>query len=205
MTTFDTGKIKDYLHDTFHVTDSALLDEILEFTSYKSFKKGEILYPKGTYLTYFCILCDGILRGFDCLYGEEETTTCFIDTNHTGLFIPAVNIVPDGHWIVCESVQAMTDVSTICIPFDFGKSVLLTNPDISFKMLCTAIQSFTVGHNRFEKMIRLCNAKEKYQWFLREYPTIDQCVADKYIASFLGMDVATLCRQRRQCLRNHIS
>lgn len=46
-------------------------------------------------------------------------------------------------------------------------------------------------------MLTSCSAVQRYQWFLKRYPGIVDCINIKYITSFLGMTPETLSRARK--------
>ena len=49
-------------------------------------------------------------------------------------------------------------------------------------------------HWEIKTMLYKCTAKERYEWFLENYPGLIDQVTNKYIASFLRMSPVTLSR-----------
>lgn len=60
------------------------------------------------------------------------------------------------------------------------------------------LESAWHNHWKVENAIRHLSAKNRYEWFLREYPGLIDAIPHRYIASFLGMTPVTLSRAQSQ-------
>ena len=53
-------------------------------------------------------------------------------------------------------------------------------------------------HQNIKHAIYMLNAKERYNWFLREYKDLIDRVSHRHVASFLNMTPVTLSRLRKE-------
>ena len=93
-------------------------------------------------------------------------------------------------------IQALTDCQVLCLPVSDCVEIIRTNLDmmaIYNRFLLKALQT----HWQIKNAMYQYQALERYQWFLRNYPGLDEQVNSRYVASFLSITPVTLSRLRR--------
>ena len=85
-----------------------------------------------------------------------------------------------------ESIDKYKDVETLN---KYNELYILYNKLVS--------KSLEIHIKQKEIRYRM-NAYERYNWFLKTYPNLDNYIKDKDIASFLGISPITLCRLKNK-------
>ncbi len=124
---------------------------------------------------------------------NKELTT-WIVVEHE-LAAPIISYVNQSATI--ENVQALEDCEMITMDYDDIQELYLKFPD--FNRITRRL--FEVYYSKAELralIARFSTAEKKYQFFLENFQELSNRVTQIYIASFLGIDQATLSRIRRQ-------
>ena len=136
-------------------------------------------------------LLKGIFRGYILNSEGKEITECFgfqpgdVAVSCCGLDQPSP---------IC--IQALTDCQVLCLPVSDCVEIIQSNLEmmaIYSRFLQKALQT----HWEIKNAMYQYQALERYQWFLRNYPNLDEQVNSRYIASFLSITPVTLSRLRR--------
>lgn len=99
------------------------------------------------------------------------------------------------------NIDAIEDSEVVLITHENFQRIALQIPAFN-EMVNTILQkSFVVSQNRIQAAISY-TAQEKYEHFVRTYPTFAQRIPQSMIASFLGMTPETLSRVRGQAAKN---
>lgn len=183
--------VYSFVVDILEISDAAIIQETLKIASIKQFAKGQLLYQQGEKLSQIMILADGITRGYYLDIKGKEITDCFA-------YISGDPVLPitDDNGIQQNNIEALTQVRVLSIPVDGFKLLLEKYPSLlrlAYEMSTKATQR----HWDSKQARYLYTVKERYQWFLKEYPKIVDVISDKYIASFIGTTPETLSRVRR--------
>lgn len=134
----------------------------------------------------------GLMRSFFYDDHANEITTHFYRERTVVISIKSFNDqVPSREYIV-----AMEDCELDVITYEDMKELMERVPAWQ-KIGKTVDESrFTSLMNRSIQLQTL-SARERYELFMRKYPDLLQRVALRHIASYLGIDIATLSRIRK--------
>jgi CRP-like cAMP-binding protein len=159
----------------------------------KRIRKDAFLLQQGEIANYLAFVTKGCLRAYTIdKKGEEHI----------------VQFALEGWWITDLYSYLTSSVSTYYIDALEDSDVLLMDA-ASYEKLCTTVPAFEryfrillqnnyiATHRRIVASISL-SAEEQYLQLLNEYPTIIQRVAQRHIASYLGITPEALSRIRHR-------
>ena len=116
-------QLLDFYKNVLHLTDEALIDEVIRATEIKVLKRGDFLIRAGQLPTHACFLMKGIIRGtmLDC--NGRDITDCIA-------YRCGSTVMPDNDYTQPASIalEALTDCEIICISLDVVNSLLERYP-----------------------------------------------------------------------------
>ena len=180
-----------FFTDVLGVNDMELCQKLMSMTEVLVVKKGQKIVNFGERPEKVTFLLKGIFRGYILNSEGKEITECFgfqpgdVAVSCCGLDQPSP---------IC--IQALTDCQVLCLPVSECVEIIQTNLEmmaIYSRFLQKALQT----HWEIKNAMYQYQALERYQWFLRNYPNLDEQVNSRYIASFLSITPVTLSRLRR--------
>ena len=183
-------EIRTYLHETLHLPLEMLTPSLIETVEFRTLKKREMLIRQGECQEHVYFLVNGILRGVFLDAAGQEVTDCFAFRRG----MPAMP-GPDPNVPAPISIEALTDVSVLCIP----TAEVVKMMEVSMVCLQCAyglLMESAQAHWELKMARYRYDARQRYLWFLSAYPGLIHKVSNKYIASFLGMNPSTLSRQK---------
>lgn len=156
--------------------------------------KGSKIIDFGQKQTCFYLLEKGIARAYGLSADGDEITDCLVFVPGTPVLTSADIAAPSP-----ECFEALTDCNLIKLRImDFYKAAESAPQLLS--IYNSLLESAWHSHWKVENAIRHLSAKNRYEWFLKEYPGLIDAIPHRYIASFLGMTPVTLSRVRSQHL-----
>lgn len=169
------------------------IKKLEEVSIYKSYGKNEIILQEGESInSYMLMISKGVVRFFYHTPQGKEITECLVYKEWDTLMPSALFDQPSP-----TSIQALTDVDVIFWPFEAIDKLRNKVPEVvelEYKVLTAAwYEQWELRRIYFE-----LDAKERYLWFLENYPGIFGTIPSKYIASFLNMSTVTLSRLRSE-------
>jgi CRP-like cAMP-binding protein len=167
--------------------------QLLQFAKHKSVAASEIYIPQGKIFKKIFYLKKGILRSYYVTESGEEKTIFF---RWEGQMASIPECVFDNK-PTRQTWQALEDCELLEIDFDLVEKMsennlplLKTRMGVAQKMLLEVLK-------RIESFI-LEKPEERYQNLLAQKPEIIKRVADKYIASYIGVTPVSLSRIRKR-------
>lgn len=156
------------------------------------FLKGEIPVMEGDIMDSFYFVVKGVVRGYYLDENGSEVTKCFSRENQffssecfrTGL--PST-----------FNIECIENCQCIQVPY----AIVRANEQVAAKINILYVKEI----ERLEKRVRsmlVMNAEERYQSFCKEYETIKNRIPLKYVASYIGIDPASLSRIRNKIGKN---
>jgi len=158
----------------------------------RSFKKGSFLCQQGNVEKYLSIITSGTCRGFYNKDGEEISVTFMFSKDYVSAYYSFLTNRPS-----LLAIQALTPVHVISIS------------KIDLDYLCATYKNAErIGRLNAERIYRrkeereisllTMSATERYKELLNRNPKLLQQIPLKYIASYLGIQPASLSRIRKQ-------
>lgn len=175
-----------------------LRKEIIDRGKKETFKiavrKNEVL-PNLNHINGDCLffIVKGLVRAF-ILDEGKDITAWLTDENHLigrirnhGAFIPTYQ----------EQYQALEDSELIILPYRFIDDMYAQFPETNILARKLLAIHYHMSQER-SILSRIPSAEIRYKQFKTGYPTIKSRVPLKFLASYLGMRIETLCRVRKK-------
>lgn len=168
---------------------------IEEHFKVKELSAGEYFVKEGEYSKVIGYVESGLLRSYQIdSAGDDITTNFFLQDSYCGSFYSFYRKAPALDYVV-----SITDSRIHTIGYDKLQS-LFQNDLYLNKIGRLAIEEVCIEKDiRLSKMLQL-NAKDRYLWFINEYPTVVEQSPLKFIASYLGMKPESLSRIRKELI-----
>ena len=93
------------------------------------------------------------------------------------------------------NLMALTPCELVTLPLPEMLELIRQSPEL-FQVYSKLLTEALRLHNGIKNALCNYTAKQKYEWFLQEYPGLIFDVNNRYIASFLHMTPETLSRLR---------
>lgn len=161
----------------------------------KTLKKSDILIREGEVARYGCFVAKGCLRTYTIDHkGKEHIIQFSIENWWVGDNASFLTGCPAAYYV--DAVEASEVL--LC---DYGsfQKVLAHVPGLAANYEL-GLQKHMVAKNKRITSALSATAEERYQEFLKTYPSIAQRVPQHMIASYLGISPETLSR-----IRKHLS
>ena len=154
---------------------------------------GERINSSGNKESYIRFLVKGVVRGYVIDENDREITVWY--ANKPGHVLADFNIIGD---VGSEMfLTAVSESEVLSIPVNRLMALQANYPSIGALYFQYLSQYLHCLWN-MEKMLYLKSAKERYEWFLQEYPGLINEVNNAQIASFLNITPVTLSRIRHE-------
>lgn len=165
--------------------------EIFDKNTFPLFlEKKKLLLKPGVVADHFYFIVKGVIRGYIKEEGREITTWIEEENEIVG------SIRTLGTDKPCEEyLQALEDCQLIGISIRITEEAFNTFPETNIIARRLWEHNYRGAEERAH-LGRVPSAEKKYNRFINTRPDLMNRVSLKYIASFLGMTVETLCRIR---------
>ena len=166
---------------------------LLQFATSKVIAASEIYIPEGKIFKKIFYIKKGLLRIFFVTESGEEKTFFFRWEGQIGAIPECIfdNQPTRQTW------QALEDCELMEIDFDIVEKLSENNISLIKTRLGFAEKMFLDALKRVESFV-LDKPEERYQKLIIQKPEIVKRVADKHIASFIGVTPVSLSRIRKR-------
>tara|TARA_B100001245_G_C22825337_1_gene397065 strand:- start:371 stop:940 length:570 start_codon:yes stop_codon:yes gene_type:complete len=162
-----------------------------ELTEQKHYTKGSIIHPSGKVCKHLYFIESGLLRFFYHDQDAKDVTYQFFGEN---LFTSVIN----SYYTQTPSpynIEAMEDSSLYVLRFADFEALLSRFPELD-KVYHSVLREFLLSAEQRIISLQFYSAEERYRNLLENQPSILQRVSLGHIASYLGINQATLSRVR---------
>jgi CRP-like cAMP-binding protein len=161
----------------------------------RTLKAGEFVERAGEPSKYFIFVSMGCLMSY---YSADD------GVDHVMQFATASWWTGDLHScsnnaISGYSTRALTDSEVILMTWK-GLETLLDKVPKFEKYFRILFQNSLMAHQLRIRQTISSTAEERYEWFRERFPTLEQFVPQKYIASYLGVTPEFLSKIRRRIM-----
>lgn len=186
------NQLKAYLNQITPITEltwNALKVLMVE----KQLKKGEIFSETNKITTKIAFLKEGVVRSFYTNQnGQEYNKNFFVAPVFIGSYTSLITQKPNQ-----LAQQALTDCIIIEMDYLKVKALYDTCHDLE-RLARIQAENYFVQKEIREVNLVMLEAKERYEIFKKEYPTLEQLIPQYHIASFLGITPTQLSRIRAE-------
>lgn len=154
-------------------------------------KKTELLRA-GQTCDYVYFVIEGLVRSYYLKEGEEICSR-FMDEQHIVISINSFYTRKPGY----EFIETVEPCTLARIHHDSLQRIYKEHIEFNYIARVWTEHYCSMSEERLY-LLRRQNAKERYLFFMENYPQLIQRLPLKYIASYLGMNLETLSRIRKQ-------
>ena len=179
---------------SFLNTVSPISKEAMDFldknTTLLSVEKKKYILKPGSIVNNFYFILKGVVHGY--IKEENKEITTWI--NEEGEIVSSIRNL--GTQKLCEEyLQALEDCKLIAIPIAITEEAFDVYPETNVVARRLWENNYRGAEER-AYLGRIPSAEKKYKRFIESNPNLMNRIPLKYIASYLGMTVETLCRVR---------
>ena len=183
--------IHEFFTQLLPADELSILQPLLEMARPRYFQKGELLLAEGETPTEIVFIQKGVFRGFFYNAGGKDVTDCFC-YRFGEPAVPSLPLDAPAH----VSMEALTKSNVISFPAA-PLAEFVDKSSFALRLYNKLLLESLRHHVEIKKMLYQYTAAQKYEWFLENYPGLDEVIGDKYIASFLGVTPVTLSRAKK--------
>ena len=178
----------------YPVHDEKLREELIACTRIKHLKKNTLLNRQDEMDSEICFLKSGIVGTYDILTEGKNNYYCICD--RPGEVI--VGGMGPNNMKSMVDVIMLTNVDLFSIRSDQMNHLQKTYPEIMVFYNKILVYEYFIQWEA-NRMLRMENAEDRYQWFVQKHPHAIGNINHKAIASFLRMSPVTLSRVKKTC------
>lgn len=183
-------EITDILGAATHISDPVLLEKLSGLARIRRLKKGDISLKTGEMQTKIHLLIDGVMRCYYLDGSGRETTDCFIIQPGYPVMTASLSIPS------LITAQAVTATRLLELPLKPVMALMQEYPELLWAYN-EILQKVLFFHWEIKTSYFGYSALERYLWFRKNWPGVEEVANSRHIASFLGMTPETLSRMRR--------
>ena len=183
-------EIADILSAATHISDPVLLEKLSGLARIRRLKKGDISMKAGEMQTKIHLLVDGVMRCYYLDGSGRETTDCFIIEPGYPVMTASLSIPS------LITARAVTATRLLELPLKETMALMQEYPELLWAYN-EILQKVLFFHWQIKASRFSYSALERYIWFTRNWPGVEEVANSRHIASFLGMTPETLSRMRR--------
>ena len=154
--------------------------------------KDEIILSEGKVCTCVWVVLQGLIRAFHYV-GETEVTSRLMKPHHIIISVESFYTQTPAY----ESLQALQPSILACMHYQQLDKIYQQFPSFNYTGRRLTEHYLFLTERRLY-FLRKQNAKDKYRFFLDEYPNLINEIPLKYVASYLGINSETLSRVRNK-------
>ena len=182
-------KLIEHLN-TISPMSETLAEKIRSVAKVTSYKKGEFILREGQVCDKANVIVKGLVRFYYINDGKDITSRLFEEGFIISSWLSYYTQKPSN-----EFIEAAEDTILVGIGYNAIEKIYKEFPEANIIGRRGTEYAYYLSELRTQ-MLRQHTAEEKYKYFLDNHPTLLQRVPLKHIASYLGMNEATLSRVR---------
>ncbi len=181
---------KDLFTRQYRLTDPKLLEELCAVAEVHTVPRGTVFLRAGQIQTHVYLLLRGVARGYFLDMDGVDHTDCFCFRCGTPTMPPCSFDEPSP-----ENLAAVTDCDFVVMPLQETMQLVHRYPALT-ELYARFLTDAMRLHNHTRHVMCNLPAKQRFEWFLEEYPGLIFDVNNRQIASFLSMTPETLSRMK---------
>jgi len=183
-------RIKPFF-DTYCQLSFSTFKELKSILIEKSHKKGKIICGEGEVYKNEVLVVKGLVRGFYNTYDNDEVNVSFFSDGDffTPWFYRNINGLSNINY------QALEMTELIEFNAEYFSLIMDNFPDLQ-KFGMTIVERELKDKTNREINLLSKDARERYDYFQKRYPGLENRLAQYHIASYLGITPISLSRLR---------
>lgn len=186
----NTMKAKELFTQQYGLKDPALLEELCALAEVRTMPRGTVFLRAGQVQTCIYLLLSGVARGYFLDMDGGDHTDCFCFRCGTPTMPPCSFDEPSP-----INLAALTDCDFVVMPLQQTMELVRRYPALT-ELYARFLTDAMRLHNHTRHVMCSLTARQRFEWFLEEYPGLIFDVSNRQIASFLNMTPETLSRMK---------
>jgi CRP-like cAMP-binding protein len=167
------------------------LFQLASIAKFGTLIKDEHLIKEGELNYIAVIVLKGLLRHYVIDKNGEEKTLRFVPEKRQAAMIDTVF----HNKPASENIMALED--SVLLKFDIRQFDLLVKNNFRLlKLLNQSYKEIIIENVEQIKFLTVLSPEQRYQYFCKIYPNLEQRIKQKHLASFLGVTPTSLSRMR---------
>jgi CRP-like cAMP-binding protein len=163
-------------------------DQFIDLAKTVSLQKKEMLIKENSICSFMGYVESGVLRSILVKDGEEFTSDFFFAGSFVSVYTSFLKQTP-----AVVSIQAIGPTTIHCLSYSHFNDLLNTSSEW-YKLAKYIADSFFFKKCIRESSLLQDSALERYKLLLDTFPSIEQLVSQRHIASYLGIKPESLSR-----------
>ena len=176
--------------EKLHPIDDALKAKVASLAKISEYKPDDYILKGGQTCDCARFIAKGIIRSY-YIKGDRQVTSRFMGEGYIATSWISFYTQRPGN----EYMQAVEDTLIISVSYHDIQKLYSEFPIFNTVVRKHLEYIFFLAEQRTQ-MLRKQTAEEKYQFFIKNHPTLIQRVPLRHITSYLGMNEETLSRVR---------
>ena len=169
-----------------------LKSSLLKHYEIEDYPKKTILLKAGQTCNHIYFVISGLLRSY-YLKDDEEICSRFMHEQHIALSVNSFYTRKPGY----EFIETIEDCTLARIHYNDLQKIYKEHLEFNYIARVWTEHYCSMSEERLY-LLRKQHAKDRYLWFIENYNDLAQRLPLKYVASYLGMNLETLSRIRKQ-------
>lgn len=193
----DIKKLKEIYQFTkgFSFTD---IRDLVKASKRKKFKKKDILININSTSNEVFMVLKGMVRCFRIDENGEDITIALYPENY---------LVPNVDYVLCKDksrsfYEAIEETVTLSMDLDAAMVIIERSNNLAVNSKFIYLKFMKRMYQRIQSFV-LLSPEKRYELFVKENPSINTRVPDKYIANILGITPVSLSRIRKRLSKNN--
>jgi len=181
-------QLRAHLEQIVSLTDEEFARVLAQFTG-RQFRKHEFLIREGERVRELYFVVTGLLKLVHTdAAGRTHVVSFALEDWWEGDFAAYLAQAP-----ATLSLQCLEDTAVWCLPLAGYEYLCQHLPQMARFFLVKFARGGVAAQQRILSLLAL-PARERYEWLLRQYPTLPQRVSKTLLAGYLGVSRETLSR-----------
>lgn len=188
-----------YLKELLHISDEALLQQLLAIASLDRYEKNGQILEIGQVQDKIQMLISGAVRFYYLDETGREHTQCFVTE-------PGYPVMVDAYMEPSFSgCHALKETLILSFPMVEGFRLVRSSRELTASYVYM-LRKCMLFHAELAMVLRAGDAHRRYMWFCSNYPGLEEVAKSRHIASLLCITPETLSRVRgkaKKAEKNH--
>jgi CRP/FNR family transcriptional regulator, anaerobic regulatory protein len=177
-----------------------LKNKIISIVEEKTYKRNSLLLKAGQVNDRIWFVQSGLLRGYSVYKDSDKWVDATYWFRGEGEFAVSIPSFYEQE-ISPEDIEAFEDTEVLFISFEQYKSLGFEFLEWNF-IRAEFLEKYLVEENRQNRAQKKRTAEQRFQWLLDKKPNLLNRVADKYLASYLGITPETFSNVKTRSFLN---
>ncbi len=189
--------LRNILSSYSPISDNSF-DALWSQTTIKQYKKGDFLLHVGRIAKKMLFVHRGILiSSYNVSEGNRHIKNFFIEGKPAASTVSLICQVPSEF-----ALQAIEDAEVFEINYSKYRQLMMTKEDLKNFYIAYLEKNWVIANEQRQLSFATKTAHQRYLTFLLEYPHLEERVAQKDIASYIGITPTQLSRIRKKSAHN---